>query len=142
MMSPARSRVVATVAGEAPLTFAVPSSVMPMVKDGKLVALAITGANRSPLAEGVPTLAEEGFKNFDVGYWFGLAGPAGMPQDVQQKLFDASMKALADPQVQAKLNALGYEVTPSKSIAEFRNEATQRGTALRKLVEELGIKGG
>lgn len=134
--------VMATVAGEAPLTFAVPSSVMPMVKDGKLVALATTNANRSRLAEGVPTLAEEGLKNFDVGYWFGLAGPAGLPQDVQQKLFDASAKALADPDVQAKLQSLGYEVTPSKSIGEFRTEAVERGTRLRKLVEELGIKGG
>jgi tripartite-type tricarboxylate transporter receptor subunit TctC len=134
--------VLATVAGEAPLTFSVPSSVMPMVKDGKLVALAITGAHRSLLTEGVPTLAEEGLKNFDVGYWFGLAGPAGLPPEIQQKLFDASAEALADPEVRAKLNAVGYDVTPSKSTAEFREEAVQRGTALRKLVEELGIKGG
>lgn len=133
--------VLAAVAGEAPLTFAVPSSAMPMVKEGKLIALAITGPSRSALAEGVPTLAEEGFKNFNVGYWFGLAGPAGLPQDIQSKLFDASMKALADPAVQTKLHALGYEVTPSGSLGEFRAEAVQHGTALRKLVEELGIKG-
>ncbi|MDB5859402.1 MAG: bugT [Ramlibacter sp.] len=133
--------VVAVVGGEVPLTFAVPSSVMPMVKEGKLVALAITGGQRSALAEGVPTLNEEGLKGFDVGYWFGLAGPAGMPADVAQKLFDASAKALADPEVQARLRTLGYDISPSKSMAEFRNEAVQHGAALRKVVETLGIKG-
>lgn len=133
--------VVAVVAGEVPVTFAVPSSVMPMVKEGKLHALAITSANRSTLAEGVPTLAESGLKGFDVGYWFGLAGPAGMPADVTQKLFDATTAALADPSVRTRLNTLGYETAPSKSVAEFRTQAVQDGAALRKVVETLGIKG-
>jgi tripartite-type tricarboxylate transporter receptor subunit TctC len=133
--------VVAVVAGEVPVTFAVPSSVMPMVKDGKLVALAITSANRSLLTEGVPTLAESGFRGFDVGYWFGLAGPAGLSADVTQKLFDAASTALADPAVRARLNTLGYEPAPSKSSAEFRAQAIQDGAALRKVVETLGIKG-
>ncbi|RYY88622.1 MAG: tripartite tricarboxylate transporter substrate binding protein, partial [Comamonadaceae bacterium] len=117
--------VVAVVGGEVPATFAVPSSVMPMVKEGKLHALAITSANRSPLAEGVPTLAESGLKGFEVGYWFGLAGPAGLPPDVAQKLFDASVAALADPGVRAKLHMMGYEPAPSKSVAEFRTQAVQ-----------------
>jgi tripartite-type tricarboxylate transporter receptor subunit TctC len=133
--------VVAVVAGEVPVTFAVPSSVMPMVKDGKLHALAITSANRSPLAEGVPTLAESGMKGFDVGYWFGLAGPAGLPADVTQKLYEASAAALADPGVRARLHTLGYEPAPSKSLVEFRTQAMQDGAALRKVVETLGIKG-
>lgn len=134
--------VIAVVGGEVPVTFSVPSTIMPMVREGKLVALATTSAKRSPLAEGIPTLAEEGLKDFDVGYWFGLAGPAGLPNDIAQKLFDASNKALADPDVQTRLNTLGYEVAPSKSMTEFRGEAVQTGTKLRKVVEALGIKGG
>ncbi len=133
--------VVAAVGGEVPVTFAVPSSIMPMVKEGRLVALGITSPNRSRLTEGVPTLAEQGLKGFDVSYWFSLAGPAGLPTEVAQKLFDASSMALADPDVQAKLHALGYEPTPSKSMAEFRAEAIQTGERNRKLVESLGIKG-
>ena len=133
--------VVAVVGGEVPVTFAVPSSVMPMVKDGKLHALAITSANRSALAEGVPTLAESGLKGFDVGYWFGLAAPAGLPPEIAQKLFDASAAALADSAVRAKLHMLGYEPSPSKSVAEFRAQAVQEGASLRKVVETLGIKG-
>ena len=133
--------VLAVVAGEVPVTFAVPSSVAPMVKEGKLVALGITAGQRSSLMEGIPTLAEQGLKDFDVGYWFGLAGPAGLPASVAQKLFDASTKALADPEVQRKMRGAGYDVTPSRSLAEFRTESTQQGAALRKLVEQLGIKG-
>ncbi|RYZ02813.1 MAG: tripartite tricarboxylate transporter substrate binding protein [Comamonadaceae bacterium] len=133
--------VVAVVGGEVPTTFAVPSSVMPMVKEGKLHALAITSANRSALAEGIPTLAESGLKGFEVGYWFGLAGPAGLPPEVAQKLFDASSAALADPGVRAKLHMMGYEPSPSKSVAEFKVQAVQEGAVLRKTVEALGIKG-
>lgn len=133
--------VMATVGGEVPVTFSVPSSIMPMAKDGKLVAIATTSPKRSVLADGVPTLAEEGLKGFDVGYWFGLAGPAGLPADVAQKLFEASAKALADPEVQNKLHALGYELAPSKSLAEFRTQAVEEGAVLRKTVERLGIKG-
>ncbi|VWX63337.1 Tripartite tricarboxylate transporter substrate binding protein [Burkholderiales bacterium 8X] len=133
--------VMAVVGGEVPVTFAVPSSVMPMVKDGKLHALAITSPKRSALAEGVPTLAESGLKDFDVGYWFGLAGPAGLPNEIAQKLFDASAEALADPAVRTKLQSLGYEPAPSRSMADFRKQAVQDGAALRKVVETLGIKG-
>ena len=94
--------VQAVVAGQVPVTFAVPTSVLPLAREGKLVALAVSGERRSSLAPELPTLAEEGVAGFNVGYWFGLAGPAGMPDDVVQKLFDAGNKALADPQVRSR----------------------------------------
>lgn len=131
--------VMAVVGGEAPLTFAVPSSVMPMVADGKLHALAITAGKRSPLTPNLPTLAEEGLKGFDVSYWFGLAAPAGLPKEIAQKLFDASAAALADPAVRTKLQTLGYEPAPSRSLAEFHAQAVADGAALRKTVDELGL---
>jgi len=133
--------VLAVVAGEVPATFAVPSSVMPMVRDGKLQALAITAAQRSALAPDVPTLSELGLRGFDVGYWFALAGPAHLPKDVLRKLFDASARALADPVVQAKLQQQGYEPAPSASPEEFLQQARQDGAALQQVVEALGIKG-
>lgn len=133
--------VMAVVSGDVPVTFAVPSSVMPMVKEGRLRALAITSAERSSLAPGVPTLSELGLRGFDVGYWFSLAGPKGLPEPVVRKLFEASAKALADPAVRAKLQSQGYEPAPSTSIAEFQAQAMQDGGALREVVERLGIKG-
>jgi tripartite-type tricarboxylate transporter receptor subunit TctC len=133
--------VMAVVGGEVPLTFAVPSSVVPMAKDGRLQALAITAAKRSPLTPDIPTLDELGLKGFDVGYWFGLAGPAGLSAEITQKLFDASARALADPALRERLHTLGYEPTPSRSVAEFKAEAVSTGAALRKIVETQGLKG-
>lgn len=133
--------VLAVVAGDVPVTFSVPSSIIPMVKEGKLNALAITADKRSPLTPDLPTLAESGMPGFNVGYWFALAGPAGMADDVVQKLFDASSLALADPGVRTRLAMLGYETTPSTSVAEFRSVALRDGIALRKVVEDLGLRG-
>ena len=127
--------------GNVPITFAVPTSVMPLAKSGRLTALAITAPKRSPLTPGVPTLAEEGLEGYNVGYWFGLLGPARMPEDVVQKLFDATAQVLAEPAVQAKLATLGYETTPSKSVAEFRAVALQDGAAMAKLMRSMGLKG-
>jgi tripartite-type tricarboxylate transporter receptor subunit TctC len=131
----------AVVSGHVPITFAVPTSVMPLAKSGKLTALAITATQRSPLTPGLPTLAEEGLGGFKVGYWFALLGPARMPEDIVQKLFEASSQTLADPGVQAKLANLGYETTPSKSVAEFRAIALRDGAAMVNLVRTMGLKG-
>lgn len=133
--------VVAAVAGDVPLTFAVPSSVLPMTQSGKLVAIGLTTKDRSPLAGDIPTLAEQGLEGLDVSYWFSLAGPAGMPDEVVEKLFAATNKALADPEVRTRLEALGYEPAPSNSIEEFRQEALETGASLREVVERLGIRG-
>jgi tripartite-type tricarboxylate transporter receptor subunit TctC len=131
--------VMAVVAGEAPVTFAVPTSVMPMAADGRLDALAITAAKRSPLTPNLPTLDEAGLKGFNVSYWFGLAAPAGLPRPIAQKLFDASAAALADAGVRGKLQNLGYEPTPSASLAEFQQQAVADGAVLRQAVESLGL---
>ncbi|VTU46733.1 Argininosuccinate lyase (plasmid) [Variovorax sp. SRS16] len=133
--------VMAVLGGEVPVTFAVPSSVMPMVQEGKLRAIGITADKRSGLAPDIPTLAEQGLPGFNVSYWFGLAGPAGMSADIVQKLFDASSAALADPAVRANLAKLGYEPAPSKSVAEFRQTVEHDGSVLRKVVESTGLKG-
>jgi tripartite-type tricarboxylate transporter receptor subunit TctC len=133
--------VTAVVAGQASITFAVPTSVMPLAKTGRITALGITSLKRSPLTPGVPTLAEEGLEGFNVGYWFGLMGPAKVPNDIVQKLFEAASQTLAEPAVQARFANLGYETTPSKSVAEFRAVALRDGSALAKVVQSMGLKG-
>jgi len=131
--------VVAVVSGEPPITFAVPSSVMPLVHEGRLRALAITAGKPSPLTPGLPTMSESGLEGFDVGYWFGLAGPAGLPADVVDKLFEASRIALSDPEVREKLAQIGYDTTPSSSVQEFQAEALRDGRALRDAILEMGL---
>ena len=80
------------------------------VKSGKLKALAITGAKRSPLLPNVPTLDEAGVPHVDVYSWQAMVAPKGLPPAVRSKLHAATVEALNDPQVKPKLDEVGFEV--------------------------------
>jgi len=80
------------------------------VKAGKLKALAITGAKRSPLLPNVPTLDESGVPNVDVYSWQAMVAPKGLPPAIRTKLHAATVEALHDPQVKPKLDEVGFEV--------------------------------
>lgn len=127
----------AVMAGDATLTLMGPGALMPLLRDGKIVAVASTNDRRSPLMPDLPTLAEEGLTGFSLGFWYGLTGPAGMPQDVVRKLFDATSQALADPAVRQRLESLGFEPTPSANPEDFRATAQRDGAALRTRVMGL-----
>jgi len=79
------------------------------IKAGKLRALAITSAKRSPLLPDVPTMDEAGVKGFTVNSWQGFAAPKGLPSDIKAKLQGALLAGLADPAIKAKLLELGFE---------------------------------
>src|SRR3989338_8285852 len=81
-------------------------SALPHVQAGKLRAIAITSAQRSPLLPDVPTLAESGYTGFDVQSWFGLAAPAGTPRAVIEQVNAALNKVLAQPEVRTRLQEL------------------------------------
>ncbi len=127
----------AVMAGDASLTLMGPGALLPLVREGKIVAVASTLERRSPLIPDLPTLAEEGLAGFSMSFWYGLVGPAGLPQDVARKLFDAAAQALADPAVRQRLEVLGYEPSPSASPEEFRTTAQRDGAALRNRVMAL-----
>jgi tripartite-type tricarboxylate transporter receptor subunit TctC len=86
------------------------NSVVQHVSAGKLRALAITSANRSPLLPQVPTLDELGVKGVDVYSWQAVVAPKGLPADIKAKLHAAIVSALNDPAVKGKLVAQGFEV--------------------------------
>jgi tripartite-type tricarboxylate transporter receptor subunit TctC len=83
--------------------------VLPMVKEGQLVALVNTGDQRSPLVPDVPTLAELGFGEAASNSWFGLHAPAGTPAPVIAKLAAAVAAAMQDPKVRSQFVAAGAE---------------------------------
>jgi tripartite-type tricarboxylate transporter receptor subunit TctC len=90
------------------------------IKAGKLRALAVTGATRSPLLPDVPTMEELGVKGVTVYSWQGFAAPKGLPADIKAKLHGALVAALNDPQVKGKLLDLGFEIvanTPEQFTA-------------------------
>jgi tripartite-type tricarboxylate transporter receptor subunit TctC len=102
--------------GQISLVFADISTTLPQAKAGKVKALAVSSAERSPLAPDLPTMAEVGVPGYDLTAWFAAFVPAGTPKPVIDKLGAAFKVALADPKVTQSLLNAGIE--PSSSTPE------------------------
>ena len=103
-------------------------SAMGQIKSGKLRPLAVTSAKRSSSAPDVPTVAESGFKGFDVSTWYGVLAPAGTPAAVVQTLNTEINKLLTQPDVQASIHAQGAEpqaMTPAEFSTLLKTEYAQ-----------------
>jgi len=112
-------------------------SAIPHVKGGKLRALAVTTAKRSPALPDVPTIAEAGVPGYEATSWFGLLAPAGTPAPIVAKLNASILKALADPEVKKKLAEQGAEPfgeKPEQFAAFIQAETAKWG----KVVKESG----
>ena len=129
------------VTGEAQMSFATPPSVLPLARGERLKVIAVTSPERSPLFPELPTVAEGGVPGYSYTFWFGLFGPAGLPEPIVAKLFEASRKVLADPELVEKLVASGNEPAPSASVSQFREWAKQDGERSRKLTIASGAVG-
>jgi tripartite-type tricarboxylate transporter receptor subunit TctC len=108
--------------GQVDATFMNINTGLPNIQAGKLKALAITSARRSPLLPDVPTMEELGIKGATVYSWQAFAAPKGLPADIKGKLHDALVAGLNDPQVKPKLLELGFEIvgnTPQQ-FADFQ----------------------
>ena len=99
----------AMLAGDIDLTFDSISTSIPHVRSGKLHALAVTSSKRSALAPDVPTVQEQGLKDFDINGWYAVIAPAGTPTEITTKLSQEIAKALKSPQLQSQMAASGYE---------------------------------
>lgn len=108
----------AVVAGHTQIASTSMPPAVPMIKAGKLKALAVTSATRSPLLPDVPSITEYGFKEFDDYTWFGFFAPAGTPPDVINKLNAALNKAMASADVVDRFTQLGMAAAPN-SVSEF-----------------------
>ena len=96
--------------GQVPYMFYHPAAVMAHIKAGRLRALGASSAKRSAAAPDVPTLAEQGYPDFDLVAWFMLYVPAATPAPVLARLREASSLAMASTEVAAKLGAQGLEL--------------------------------
>ena len=111
--------ITSVVAGDTHLSFATPPSVLGMVKANRLRALAVTSRERSALMPDIPGMAEAGLPDYAMAFWYGVFVPAGTPQDVVKKLFEAVTKAAQSPEFKAALAREGTEVSLSSSTQEF-----------------------
>jgi tripartite-type tricarboxylate transporter receptor subunit TctC len=131
--------VTATVAGHTPIVFASLPPAVPQIKEGNLRALAVTSPTRSPALPDVPTMTEAGYPEVDGEGWFAFIVPAGTPKDVIDLLHREIAKAVAQPDVQDKMGALGFlavDTTPQQAADLFRAE----GAKWSKVIREAGIK--
>jgi tripartite-type tricarboxylate transporter receptor subunit TctC len=115
------------------------NTAMPQIKAGKLRALTITSAKRSPLLPDVPSLEELGIKDCNVYSWQAIAGPKGLPADVKKKLHGAVVDTLNDPAIKTRLTDVGFELvanTPEQFTA-YQAAEFQRW---KKLIEARNIK--
>lgn len=114
-------------------------SALPHVQGGRLRAIAITSAKRSPLLPDVPTVAESGFPGFDVQSWFGLAAPAGTPKPVIDRLNAELNKVLAAPELRQRFQDLAASPEPGtpEQMRSFAAAETQRW---REVVKTSGAK--
>ena len=88
------------------------AAALPHIRAGKMRPIAITGLKRHPLLPDVPTFEESGFKGFDGVQWYGIVGPAKMPEAVTKKLTEEINKALADPALKSRLAGEALEPMP------------------------------
>lgn len=106
-----------TIAGQVQMVFSSLPSVAGNIRTEKLRAIAITGSKRSPAFPNIPTLGESGLTGFDISPWFGLLGPAGMPEAVTRKINADVNEILRDKDVQERFAEAGaepYATTPEQ----------------------------
>jgi tripartite-type tricarboxylate transporter receptor subunit TctC len=109
----------------------------PLVKQGKVRALAVTSAKRSPLLPTVPTMAESGVPGFDTSNWNGLLAPAGTPPAIVNRLRDLIAQQLRTPAAQQWLLEQGYEPSGESldAFGAFLVAETQRWARIAKIAD-------
>ncbi len=125
--------------GQVDASFMNLNTAMPQILAGKLRALSITSAKRSPLLPAAPTLEELGIKDANVYSWQAIAGPRGLPADLKTKLHGAILAALNDPQVKPKLLELGFEIVAT-TPEQFSAYQAAEFARWKKLIEARNIK--
>jgi tripartite-type tricarboxylate transporter receptor subunit TctC len=127
------------VAGQIQLSTADPNTAAPLLKQGRLRALAVTTARRSPLLPEVPTLAECGVKGFDVAGWFGVLVPANTPAPIVARLQSELARLMATPEAKEGLANLGGELMATTPV-QFTQHIKAETARWRQLVTTLNIK--
>ena len=128
-----------TVAGQIPLIFTVAPTIMSYLKQGRLNAIAVASAERSPNLPDVPTVAESGYPGYDVASWYGIFAPARTPKPVVDKLQQAIAEVLQIPEVRERYLKGAFEpsgMSPQAFAKVVQDDYERWG----KVVKEGNIK--
>ena len=121
-------------AGRLTMSFANILNALPLARDGKLNAFAVTSRKRSGAAPDMPTMAELGYPGFEAVPWFGLMAPAGTPPAIIDKVHRESTRILAQPDIRKRLTELGLDVignTPAEFAAVIKAEIPQWAAVIK-----------
>jgi tripartite-type tricarboxylate transporter receptor subunit TctC len=125
--------------GDVQMGFTSVALAAPLLREGRLAALAVSGAARNPLLPEVASVAEQGFEGFALGDWIGLFAPAGTPGAVIARAAEAARDALRAPDVAARLPALGWEPA-AEGPEPFARFLAEERAAMGALIRAEGIR--
>jgi tripartite-type tricarboxylate transporter receptor subunit TctC len=130
---------IALLAGEVDVVFSDMAVVLPHVQAGKLRALAVTSLKPTPLVPGIPSVAESGVPGFEMTSWWGVLGPAGLPQPIVTQLNKELGRILQLSDVRKSFATLGVDATTS-TPEEFARLIKTEVAKYEKLLTEIGIE--
>ena len=131
--------IVDVIAGRVPVFFDFVLTGLPHVREGKVRALAVTGAHRSQVLPDVPTVAEAGVPGFEASTWFGVYAPGGTKPEIVEKLNTEILAVLAMPKIRERLTALGVDILaegPQGLAALTKSDLEKWGP----IVQKAGVK--
>jgi tripartite-type tricarboxylate transporter receptor subunit TctC len=124
--------------GQITMSFDTATPLLQHIKSGKLRALAVTTAKRSPALPDVPTLAEAGLRGFDIGTWFGVLAPAATPKDITARLGTEMVKIIQSADFKKRMDEIGAEPigNSSEQMARQIKDETEK---FARLVKEAKV---
>jgi len=128
------------IGGQVQIMFDSLPSILPFVKTGRVRALAVTTPQRAAAMADLKTMEEAGFQGFNHTNWYGMWGPADMPAGVSAPLIAALQKAMARPDLRARLLELGAQPIDGLYGDQFKRFAVSETERYAKLIKETGIR--
>lgn len=124
--------------GHIPFMFLSAPTAAPLIKEGKMRALAVTSKVRAPSLPDLPTLEESGLKGYEMVNWWGFFGPAGMAPELVAKYNRAFNEALKEPDVRARLESIGFILTGS-TADEFKAYVKSENEKWAEVIKSQGL---
>jgi tripartite-type tricarboxylate transporter receptor subunit TctC len=109
------------------------------IQSGDLIPLAVAATSRASQLPDVPTMGELGYKDYEMGTWYGISAPAGTPEAVVAKLDAAIAEAMQNPEVQARLQQAGVDIF-YKNTADFESFLSTDAEVVLGLIESSGVR--
>ena len=129
----------AVASGEVSIGLPSVAGALPLLKAGRVTAIAVTSAQRAKTLPNVPTIAESGYPGYDITPWYGLAAPAGTPATIVNALSAEIGRMLQSPEIHAAFASQGLDATAS-SPAKMREIVRDAITTSAKIIKDVGIK--